>query len=182
LERIYTRSGDEGETGLLFGERVPKADLRCEAYGTLDEAKAALGLARAHSRDAYLKELIEELQSGLSRLCTELASEPARRAEFEKRFQPVDASMTQRLEELIDTLSAQMGPLRGFVMPGGSAASAALDMSRAIVRRAERRAVALKEQGLLPNPEAIRYLNRLSDLLFVMARYEDRGKTAKAER
>ena len=173
MERIYTRSGDEGETGLLLGGRVSKTDPRCEACGSLDEATSALGMARALSRNQRVKEMIEGLQRDLSWLCSELSVNPTRHDEFERRHQPVDASMTRRLEEMIDSLSSEMEPLREFVLPGGSVASAALDLSRAIVRRAERRVVTLKEQGLLPSQEAIRYLNRMSDLLFVMARYEE---------
>ncbi len=173
MKHIYTRKGDDGETTLLLGGRVSKTDPRCEACGTLDEAVSALGLARALAREPRVRELTEEVQRDLSILITEIASNPSRREEFERRFHPVDASMTQRLEATIDSLSAQAGPFNDFVTPGSSAASAALDLARTILRRAERKAVALKEAGLLANSEVIRYLNRVSDLVFVLARYED---------
>lgn len=173
MKRIYTKKGDDGETTLLLGGRVSKTDPRCDACGTLDEAVSALGLARALAREPRVRELAEEVQRDLSILITEIASNPSRREEFERRFRPVDASMTQRLEATIDSLSAQTGPFNDFVTPGSSAASAALDLARTILRRAERKAVALKEAGLLVNSEVIRYLNRVSDLVFVLARYED---------
>ena len=174
MKHIYTRKGDDGETTLLLGGRVSKTDPRCDACGTLDEAVSALGLARALAQEPRVRELVEGVQRDLSVLITEIASTPLRHEEFERRFRPVDASMTQRLEAAIDSLAAQAGPFNDFVTPGNSAASAALDLARTILRRAERKAVALKEAGLLANPESIRYLNRVSDLVFVLARYEDR--------
>lgn len=178
MKRIYTRKGDDGETTLLLGKRVSKTDPRCDACGTLDEAVSALGLARALSRERRVRELVEGVQRDLSTLMAEVASNPLRRGEFERRFRQVDASMIQRLEEAMDSVSPQAGPLDDFVTPGGSAASAALDLARSILRRAERKAVALKEAGVLANSEIIRYLNRVSDLVFVLARYEDRQSGA----
>src|ERR671914_259995 len=149
--RIYTRSGDDGTTGLLYGGRVSKADPAAEAYGTTDEAVAAIGLARALSEHAGLQ---AKLTPGVS-LVTE--------------------AMVQALERRIDETVAEH-PLPGeFVVPGASPVSAALDVSRATCRRAERRTIALGESGAEVNPEAAKYLNRLSDLLFVLARWQAGG-------
>jgi cob(I)alamin adenosyltransferase len=173
-ERIYTRGGDAGETGLFLGGRVSKADPRIEASGALDEAVSVMGLARSLSQDQRISELLTALQKRLLALCSEILVDTQRRHEFLERYRPLEAAETRELEATIDALSEEVGPVREFVIPGGSPASAALDMARAVVRRAERRAVVVAEGGLLENAEIIRYLNRLSDLLFVMARYEER--------
>ncbi|MBI2873319.1 MAG: cob(I)yrinic acid a,c-diamide adenosyltransferase [Chloroflexi bacterium] len=175
--RIYTRRGDEGETGLLYGGRVSKTDLRCEAYGTTDEAVSLLGLARSLSRDERVREIVRQVERELFTVGAELATDSAQREKLERHFGVVSGEMVVRLEGLIDELGAQVKLPRAFVLPGGSPASAALDVARTVVRRAERRAVELKEQGMLANPEVVRYLNRLSDLVFMLARYEDRGLT-----
>ncbi len=172
--RIYTRRGDTGETGLLYGGRVSKTDPRCEAYGTTDEAVSALGLARALAQDPRVRRVVKQVQRELFTVGAELATDPPERPKLEKHFGVVTPEMTGRLETLMDELGAQMELPRAFIIPGASAASAALDVARTTLRRAERRTVALQEQGLLDNPEVLRYLNRLADLLFVLARYEDR--------
>ena len=173
-KRIYTRYGDEGETALLYGGRVSKTSLHCQAYGDTDEACSVMGLARALSDDPRVKGLLKELQRDLFAVGAELATDPARYDKFLAHFKPVSAQIVERLESTIDDLEDSVELPPSFIIPGASAASSAVDMARCIVRRAERHAVALKEQGRLTNPEILRYLNRLSDLLFVLARYQDR--------
>ncbi len=172
--RIYTRTGDSGETGLLYGGRVPKTDPRCEAYGTVDEAVSAMGLARALSQDPEVQRILKEAQRELFTVGAELATDQAHYDKFKRHFQPVTPEMVSRLEGILDELGEKVKLPRSFIIPGGSGASAAMDLARSILRRAERRAVALQQQGLLTNPEIIRYLNRLADLLFMLARYQDR--------
>ena len=172
--RLYTKTGDEGETGLLYGGRVSKADARAEAYGAVDEAVSALGLARALAAEPRVRETIELLQRHLFTAAAELATAPGYRERLTEHFGAVTPEMTRRLEELIDELQAQTELPRAFVLPGDTPASGALDLARAIVRRAERRAVGLSEAGLLHGPEVLRFLNRASDLLFILARYQDR--------
>ena len=174
MPKIYTKRGDSGETGLLYGGRVPKTDPRCEAYGTTDEAVSALGLARALSDDPRVKEIVTQVQRELFTVGAELATAPEQYGTMQRHFSIVSAPMVERLEQLIDELEAQVQLPRSFIVPGASAASAALDLARTILRRAERRTVALKEAGLLTNDEILRYLNRLADLLFMLARYQDR--------
>ena len=172
--KIYTKRGDQGETGLLYGGRVQKTDPRCEAYGTTDEAVSALGLARAFSREPRVGEVLKEIQRELFTVGAELATDAAEYDKLKRHFSVVTPQMTERLEGIIDELDSQVELPRAFIIPGASAASAALDMARTILRRAERRAVALNEQGQLHNPEVLRYLNRVADLVFMLARYEDR--------
>lgn len=174
MPRIYTRSGDDGETGLLFGGRVSKADPRCEAFGSVDEAVSALGLARSLVKSAKLRDIIMVVQRELFTVGAELATDPSQYAKLETHFRVVTAEAVARLEAIIDELNAEINLPPEFILPGTSAASGALDLSRSILRRAERRVVVVKESGLLPNPEVLKYLNRLADLVFVMARYEDR--------
>ena len=174
MPKIYTRHGDEGETGLLYGGRVPKTDARCEAYGTVDEAVSALGLARSLVRSDKLKVIIKNVQRELFTVGAELSTDPSEYSELQKHFSVVTPEMTAHLEDLIDELNQKITLPRAFIIPGASAASGALDLGRSILRRAERRVVALKEQDLLGNPQVLKYINRLADLVFVMARYEDR--------
>lgn len=174
--RIYTKHGDEGETGLLYGGRISKADVRAEAYGTIDEAVSALGLARATCEDALVCEVIEALQRELFTVAAELATAPADRAKLEQHFSVVTHEMTQALERRIDELDAAIELPRSFILPGGSPGSAALDVARGVLRRAERRVVTVDSQGHLGNLEVLRYLNRASDMLFMLARYEDRDR------
>ena len=172
---IYTKRGDQGETGLLYGGRISKADPRAEAYGAVDEAASALGLAKALTSKARVRETIDALQRELFTVGAELATDPAERAKLLKHFSVVGPDMTAGIESQIDALVSEVPLPKEFVVPGGSPASAALDMARTIVRRAERRTVALADAGLLDSPELLRYLNRASDLLFMLARYEDAG-------
>lgn len=180
--RIYTRKGDTGTTGLLFGgDRVSKADLRTDAYGTTDEAVAALGLARASigseidRTEVRLAELILRLERELFVVGAELATHTDRRDRLTDAVSRVTAPMVEALEREIDSLEELVEQPKEFVLPGESMTGAALDVARTIVRRAERRSVALAEAGELPDSQVVPYLNRLADLLFVMARAADGG-------
>jgi cob(I)alamin adenosyltransferase len=169
LNRIYTRTGDKGETGLVDGSRVPKDAPRVDAYGTVDELNACLGLARLHAGGA-LAEGIARIQHDLFDLGADLAT-PGFERDAEAKHPPLRAvaGQVERLEREIDAMNAELTPLRSFVLPGGSALSAHLHVARTVCRRAERGAVTMA--GAEPvNPEAVRYLNRLSDWLFVAAR------------
>ncbi|MBJ7595449.1 MAG: cob(I)yrinic acid a,c-diamide adenosyltransferase [Candidatus Dormibacteraeota bacterium] len=167
---IVTRHGDGGETSLLYGGRVAKDDLHTEAYGALDEAISALGLARALCSDAARAQRILDLQRELFTAGAELATATADRAKLEKHFATVTPAMIAALDTEIAGLEARVALPKGFVIPGGDPVAAALDLGRSIVRRAERRAVALRRAGGLGNAEVLRYLNRCSDLLFMLAR------------
>ncbi len=172
MPRIYTKTGDDGTTGLLFGGRISKADLATEAYGTADEAVAALGLARALCDDDALKRDVLVLQRELFVVGADLATNPKARRKLKPGVSLVTKAMVRRVERRIDEL-VQAHPLPGaFVVPGTNGASAALDVARGVVRRAERHVVALERAAREVNPEVRRYLNRLSDLLFVMARWQ----------
>jgi cob(I)alamin adenosyltransferase len=162
-------SGDDGSTGLLGGGRLPKDDARIEAYGTVDEASSALGLAKALSPHPRVRELCEELQRGLYSLGAELATNPGSKTTYAS----TTAKAVERLEQLMSELEQAVSMPSGFILPGSTPASGALDLARAITRRAERRCVALEHAGALDNPEVRRWLNRLSLLLFVLGRYEE---------
>jgi cob(I)alamin adenosyltransferase len=176
LNRIYTRAGDAGSTRLATGQSVSKADRRVEAYGAVDETNACLGLARAHTKDAAeFDAILARVQNELFDLGADLA-QPARPDEAEGSVLRILDSQVARLEAEIDALNAELPPLASFVLPGGTAAAAALHLARTVCRRAEREAVRLVEAGEPVSRPAMRYLNRLSDLLFVAARYaNDRG-------
>ena len=180
--RIYTRKGDDGTTGLLFGgDRVSKADLRTDAYGTTDEAVSALGLARASigsatdRNEVRLSELVLRLQRELFVVGAELATHVERRGRLTDGTSRVTEAMVAALEKEIDELETMVEQPKEFVLPGESLTGAALDLARTTVRRAERRAVALAESGELPESHVVPYLNRLADLLFVAARAADGG-------
>ncbi len=166
MPRIYTKTGDDGTTGLLYGGRVAKSDVVTEAYGTTDECVAALGLVRALAQDAALEVDVLDLQRQLFVLGADLACSPDERAKLEPGVSLVTAEMVLRLERRIDELVEEHPLPNTFVVPGANTVSAALDVARSVVRRAERAVVALDDTNL----EVRRYLNRLSDLLFVMAR------------
>ncbi len=162
MPKIYTKTGDGGETGLFGGGRVPKDDPRVEAYGTLDEASSALGLLAAHL-EGDLTGVIRTIQRALFDIGAELATpQPGRVA-------AVTADAVSALEELIDRWEEELAPLRQFILPGGSAPAAVCHLARSLVRRAERRTVTLGRSTPI-NPQILRYLNRLSDCLFVLAR------------
>ncbi|MCS7206836.1 MAG: cob(I)yrinic acid a,c-diamide adenosyltransferase [Dehalococcoidia bacterium] len=167
--------GDQGETSLLYGGRVSKADPRVEAYGSTDEAVSALGMARALCQDAWVKEVLLEVQRALFTVGGELATDVPSYPQFTRHFRPITPEHTARLDALIAQLDSQLTLPNAFIIPGGSPGSAALDMARAVLRRAERRIVDLHRQGLLANPEVLRFVNRASDLLFLLARWEDRA-------
>ena len=170
LTRIYTRAGDAGETSLGDGSRVPKTDLRIEAYGTVDELNSVLGLALAGELPAEFRGWLEQIQNDLFDLGADLSVPLDDRRERLR----VTAGQVARLEELCDLVNERLEPLTSFVLPGGTEASARLHVARSVSRRAERRAVALAEaQGA--NPDALSYLNRLSDLLFILARAANAG-------
>lgn len=173
-KKIYTKYGDEGTTGLLYGGRVSKNDPHTEAYGITDEAVSTMGLARTMSDDPKVKYILRELQKELFTVAAELATEPERYDMFKRHFKPVSMEMVTKIEQLIDELEEGVEMPNVFILPGGSSASAAIDMARCIIRTAERRVVALHEQGKLTNPDILNYMNRLGDLLFVLARYQDR--------
>jgi cob(I)alamin adenosyltransferase len=179
--KVYTRTGDDGSTGLLYGGRISKDSLRVEAYGATDEAVAALGLARA-SVATPLSETILLIQRELFVVGAELATAPenARKLDAKKGTKVTDEMVTA-LEELIDQATATSEQPKEFVIPGNSAGSAALDLARAIVRRAERRVTSLISQQEV-DPVVGRYLNRLADALFVLARVEERSFTPLHER
>lgn len=172
--KIYTRTGDEGTTALFGGRRVLKDDLRVAAYGTVDEANAALGLARAElareangGSSAELDAELAQLQSLLFDLGADLATpEDARQRGF---IRPVDEHDVEAVEEMIDRYTAELPELRQFILPGGSAASAALQLARAVIRRAERDTVALAREEEL-GAHVVPLINRLSDLFFTLAR------------
>jgi cob(I)alamin adenosyltransferase len=174
VPKIYTKYGDAGDTGLLYGGRVSKADLRCEAYGTVDEAISSLGLARSLSKSTVLPRIIRGLQEDLFTVGAELATDSSQYSKLLKHFNVVTSAMILNLEKLIDWLNDQITLPKAFIIPGGSPASGALDLSRSIIRRAERRVVSLKEQNMLHNQLVLQYLNRAADLIFIMARFEDK--------
>jgi cob(I)alamin adenosyltransferase len=166
LARIYTRTGDKGETGLVGGSRVAKDSLRVEAYGNVDELNSVLGIVRASLKDKELDELLAELQVDLFVVGADLASTPDAR----KRFVPrISKERIASMERTIDKLEGELSPLRAFILPGGGATGSLLHNARTTARRAERRIVTLGKAEAI-NEQVIPYMNRLSDLLFVMAR------------
>lgn len=168
--RIYTKTGDDGTTGQLYGGRISKGGPAAEAYGSVDEAVAALGLARALSSDEAARSLILRLQRELFVVGADLATNPKERRKLKAGVSLVTPEMTDEVERLIDR-SVEEHPLpQEFLVPGENAASAALDVARTLVRRAERRAVEMRDAGGTVSTDALRYLNRLSDLLFCLAR------------
>ena len=175
--KIYTRTGDSGETSLFDGTRVPKSEARVSTYGDVDELNAFLGLARATSDDEQLRAMLERIQRDLFALGSRLA-DPSHRIAERVTKAAVTAEDIARLESWIDTLENELQPLRRFILPGGVAAGAYLHVARTVCRRAERAMVALGEL----EPELLVYVNRLSDLLFVMARAANhRAGTAETE-
>ncbi|QQS08716.1 MAG: cob(I)yrinic acid a,c-diamide adenosyltransferase [Phycisphaerales bacterium] len=184
LTKIYTRTGDDGTTGLASGARVRKDDLRVETYGTVDEANAAIGVAITHAgasaSHAKLRASLQGIQHDLFDLGADLAtpiSAEERAGSGPPRLR-IQSSQTDRLEPMIDAINENLGPLTSFVLPGGSPLAASLHLARTIVRRAERLAVSLHAAAPdATSMEPVRYLNRLSDLIFVMARAaNDDGK------
>ena len=173
LNKIYTRTGDAGDTGLATGERVKKFDGRVAAYGDVDETNACIGLVRQHTAgDAVLDPILARVQNELFDLGADLATPERADKPLGWEALRVTAAQVDRLEADIDRLNAALSPLASFVLPAGTAASAALHLARTVCRRAERTAVRLACEPDEPvSAQALKYLNRLSDLLFVMARY-----------
>ena len=189
---VATGKGDDGTTGLLYGgERIAKDDARSEAYGTIDEAVAALGLARAElglkqQLDvvppglAGIADLILRLQRELFVVGAELATNPAAWDRLQDGTTRVSAEMVEGIDALLRDLEAHVEMPREFIVPGESRTSAAIELARTILRRAERRAVALSRDGLVPGPYLLPYLNRLADLLWVLARAVEQAESRRA--
>jgi len=177
MSPIYTRAGDQGSTGLLGEGRVPKYDLRIEALGALDEATAALGLARASTCAPQSEALILQAQRDLYSLMAEVGATPENAA----TFRSIDAARVEWLETQTDALGESTPMPREFIIPGENPASAALSLARTVVRRAERRVVELFHQGGLENPHLLAYLNRLSSLCFMLELFENQqgGQTTQ---
>ena len=169
MAKFYTRTGDNGTSGLLGEGRVPKHHPRLEAVGSIDEANAALGLARAHCSLPLIRETLLNIQRDLYHLMAEVAATPDNAAHFRQ----VDAEWVTCLERQIHHFSEDLPPLKDFIIPGDSLAGAALDVARTLVRRAERRVAFLHHTGELENLELLRYLNRLSSLCFVLELVEN---------
>ena len=173
--KVYTRKGDDGTTGLLFGGRAGKDDPGPVAYGAVDEAVSALGVARAAvAAGSELHELLVRLQRELFVVGAELATAPANRAKLEPEVSVVTAAMVTRLEPIIDDVTSRYDPPTEFVLPGENAIAAALDVARAVVRRAERVSVAAARAGWLDaSSHVVPYLNRLADLVYTLARWQE---------
>jgi cob(I)alamin adenosyltransferase len=182
--RIYTKKGDDGTTGLLYGGRVPKDDARTDVYGTLDEAVSCLGLARGGGLGERVQKIVVRLQREMFVVGAQLATSADNQAKLQEGVSKVTPEMAARAEADIDALVAEHPLPNEFVLPGETLASAGLDLARSTIRRAERRAVAMDRAGQVPDPEILRYLNRVSDLLFVLARFEEaeQGRRARPSR
>jgi cob(I)alamin adenosyltransferase len=163
-DKFYTRRGDDGSTGMLGSERISKSDPRIEALGAVDEANAAIGIARSLCGSPEAAACIVIIQRDLYGVMAEVASS----LENVERFRTIDAGRVNWLEEQTDSLSRVVDLPREFIVPGDSPAGAALDLARAVVRRAERRLVGLSENGLVSNPNLLKYINRLSSFCFVL--------------
>jgi cob(I)alamin adenosyltransferase len=166
----FSKKGDRGITSLLGGQRIPKSGPRPETYGTLDEASSALGIARASATRPKTKEIILSIQKDLLVLGAELATAPEDSEKYSHRIQ---TDHVDRLERVIEDLQKGLAVGKEFIFPGETVASAAIDLGRTIVRRAERKAVRLLQEKIIINVEVLRFLNRLADVLFVLARYEE---------
>lgn len=170
LTRIYTRKGDDGSTGLGGGQRVPKDTVRVAAYGTVDELNSQLGVVLASGPAERLRGELQRIQNELFHLGSDLCFLEADKAQFS--LPQIEPRHVETLEVLMDELNEAVGPLENFVLPGGTAAAAALHVARTVCRRAEREAIALARAEAI-GPQVVAYLNRLSDALFVMARYDN---------
>jgi cob(I)alamin adenosyltransferase len=169
---IVTKTGDSGTTALMYGRRVPKNHPRVEAVGAVDELNAALGMARAVAADAFVSHSLLGIQKNLVTLMGEVGVLPEDLPRYTKdEYGLVTADMTAQLEKLVKEIEGQKVSFKGWATPGATPSSAALDLARTICRRAERRVCDLKETGELKNPEIIIFLNRLSDLLWLLARW-----------
>ncbi len=168
MAKVTTGTGDTGYTGLIGEQRVPKYDPRPDTFGTVDEATSALGLARAMAKDQKVKDMIYRIQQELYLLMAELATPPAN---YEKMGFRITAEHVHRLEQDEEALKREVEIPNKFIIPGDTLDGAALDLARTVIRRAERMAVKLLHDGIIANKEVVVYLNRLSDLVFIIARY-----------
>lgn len=177
LNKIYTRTGDDGSTGLVDGSRLSKSALRVRAYGDVDETNAVIGLVRLHLENRPLDDMLSRIQNDLFDLGADLATPLPKKGEADSEYAlRIVESQTTRLEKELDSLNEDLEPLKSFVLPGGTPPAAYLHQARTVCRRAERVCVALSEVDDV-NPHAIQYLNRLSDYLFVAARWtNDQGQ------
>jgi cob(I)alamin adenosyltransferase len=182
--KIYTKKGDDGTTGLLYGGRVSKDDVRTNVYGTLDETVSALGLARAGGLAPRVEEIVIRIQREMFIVGAQLATSQENQAKLQEGISKVSPDMALQAEREIDELLEQHPLPNEFILPGETMGSAGLDVARSTVRRAERQAVAMDRESMVPDPEILRYLNRVSDLLFVLARFHEaeEGKRAAPSR
>ena len=171
--KIYSRTGDDGTTGLFLGGRVPKNDLRCETNGEIDFAISAMGMARSLSKKDWTKNILLKIQRDLYTVSSELAVDTEKYNSFKKDFITIDENYVQRIEEWIDELTQMISIPNKFIIPGDSLISSTLDLARSSIRTAERRIVELQDEAKLNNQRILKYVNRVSDLLFTLARYED---------
>jgi cob(I)alamin adenosyltransferase len=179
--KIYTKKGDDGTTGLLYGGRVRKDDPRTDVYGTLDETVSALGIARAGGLTQKVEEIVARVQREMFVVGAQLATAAENQSKLEEGVSKLAPGMTEQAESDIDQLLAEH-PLRPeFVLPGSTMGSAGLDLARSTIRRAERLAVSMAAAGLIEDEEVLRYLNRVSDLLFALARFEEAERGVQAE-
>jgi cob(I)alamin adenosyltransferase len=178
MAKVTTGTGDTGYTGLIGAERIAKYDPRPDTFGTVDEATSALGLARAATTDPKVKDIIYQIQQELYLLMGELATPPEN---YEKMGLRMTVEHVERLEKVEETLKQEVEIPNKFIIPGDTFDGAALDLARTVIRRAERKAVKLLHDGVIENREVVRYLNRLSDLIFILARYIE-VKSSLAER
>ncbi len=176
--KVATKTGDGGYTGLLGGGRVPKWDPRPDTFGQIDEATSALGLARALATEPDVRETIHDLQQDLYLLMAELATPPEN---YDKLGYRVTAEHVATVARRLEDFRGRVEIGNRFIIPGATPSGAALDLARAIVRRGERAAARLFHDGVIANAEVLRYLNRLSDLLFVLARFEEHGRGEATE-
>ncbi len=172
--RIYTRSGDQGETHLLMGGQVPKNHPRCEAYGEADLATSAMGMARAISPNSRVKEALLKVQREMFTVMSELAIDSDRYHHFKENYNTITEEHVASAERLIDDMKEEVELPPKFIIPGASPASGAIDLARSALRSAERRIVELNQKFPLDNDQILPYVNRLGDLLFMLARYEDK--------
>ncbi|CAN5657468.1 cob(I)yrinic acid a,c-diamide adenosyltransferase [soil metagenome] len=179
--RIYTRKGDDGTTGLLYGGRVAKDDARTDVYGTLDETVSCLGVARAGGLVPRVEAIVVRLQREMFVVGAQLATSAENQGKLQVGVSKVGPSMTQEAERDIDALVEEHPLPNEFILPGETMGSAGLDLARSTIRRAERTAVAMDRAGGVPDAEILRYLNRVSDLLFALARYEEAAGGHRAE-
>jgi cob(I)alamin adenosyltransferase len=178
--RIYTRKGDDGSTGLLYGGRVSKDDIRTDVYGTIDETVSALGIARAGGLVERVEDIVIRLQREMFVAGAHLATAEANQSKLEPGVSRVTSGMTEPVERDVDELTTEHPLPQEFILPGETAGSAGLDLARSTIRRAERRAVTMDREGIMPDPEILRWLNRVSDLLFVLARYQEAASGVRA--